>query len=163
VAARVRELSRSRRAALGALDALEALGALHGPRRELDRPRYIISIAAELASCHPRTLRIYEQEGLLAPRRRNNLRLYSEADIQRVRIIRFLTQRQGVNLAGVKVILQLEALGKIRVSDLLDDARNAQSPAQQPEPTSHPSADRSDPRRGASPPAASREGAREQK
>ena len=49
-----------------------------------------------------------------------SLRLYSEADIHRVRIIRFLTRRQGVNLAGVKVILQLEALGKIRVYDLFD-------------------------------------------
>ena len=88
--------------------------------RDPNRPRYFISIAAELASVHPRTLRIYEEEGLLCPQRRNNLRLYSEADIQRVRIIRFLTRRQGVNLAGVKVILQLEALGKIRVYDLFD-------------------------------------------
>jgi DNA-binding transcriptional MerR regulator len=92
------------------------------PRRDaLTRPRYIISIAAELASCHPRTLRIYEEEGLLRPQRRNNLRLYSEADIKRVRIIRFLTRRQRVNLAGVRVILQLEALGKIRVYDLFDE------------------------------------------
>src|SRR3990170_8336471 len=91
------------------------------PRDALTRPRYIISIAAELASVHPRTLRIYEEEGLLCPQRRNNLRLYSEADIRRVRIIRFLTQRQRVNLAGVKVILQLEALGKIRVYDLFED------------------------------------------
>jgi MerR family transcriptional regulator, heat shock protein HspR len=92
------------------------------PRRdELTRPRYIISIAAELASCHPRTLRIYEEEGLVQPQRRNNLRLYSEADIKRVRIIRFLTRRQRVNLAGVRVILQLEALGKIRVYDLFDE------------------------------------------
>jgi MerR family transcriptional regulator, heat shock protein HspR len=92
------------------------------PRRdELTRPRYIISIAAELASCHPRTLRIYEEEGLLQPQRRNNLRLYSEADIKRVRIIRFLTRRQRVNLAGVRVILQLEELGKIRVYDLFDE------------------------------------------
>jgi DNA-binding transcriptional MerR regulator len=91
------------------------------PRRDdLHRPRYIISIAAELSSCHPRTLRIYEEEGLLRPQRRNNLRLYSEADIQRVRIIRFLTRRHGVNLAGVRVILQLEASGKIRVFDLFD-------------------------------------------
>jgi MerR family transcriptional regulator/heat shock protein HspR len=88
--------------------------------RDPNRPRYFISIAAELASVHPRTLRIYEEEGLLCPQRRNNLRLYSEADIHRVRIIRFLTRRQGVNLAGVKVILQLEALGKIRVYDLFD-------------------------------------------
>ena len=96
----------------------------HGgtPRRDaLTHPRYIISIAAELASCHPRTLRIYEEEGLLSPHRRNNLRLYSEADIKRVRIIRFLTRRQRVNLAGVRVILQLEALGKIRVYDLFDE------------------------------------------
>ncbi len=102
------------------------LRARRGPdvslRRDLQRPRYFISIAAELASVHPRTLRIYEEEGLLCPQRRNNLRLYSEADIQRVRIIRFLTRRQGVNLAGVKVILQLEALGKIRVYDLFDRA-----------------------------------------
>ena len=93
-----------------------------GPRRDdLTHPRYIISIAAELAACHPRTLRIYEEEGLLLPQRRNNLRLYSEADIQRVRIIRFLTRRQRVNLAGVRVILQLEALGKIRVYDLFEE------------------------------------------
>jgi MerR family transcriptional regulator, heat shock protein HspR len=105
-------MERSRRASPG-------IGA---PRRDaLTRPRYIISIAAELASCHPRTLRIYEEEGLLAPQRRNNLRLYSEADIQRVRIIRFLTRRQRVNLAGVRVILQLEKLGKIRVYDLFDE------------------------------------------
>ena len=90
-------------------------------RNDLTRPRYIISIAAELASCHPRTLRIYEEEGLLRPQRRNNLRLYSEADIQRVRIIRFLTRRQRVTLAGVRVILQLEEAGKIRVYDLFDE------------------------------------------
>ena len=89
-------------------------------RRPANRPVYFISIAAELADVHPRTLRIYEEEGLVCPQRRNNLRLYSEADIRRVRIIRFMTQRQGVNLAGVKVILQLEALGKIRVYDLFD-------------------------------------------
>lgn len=90
--------------------------------RDRERPRYFISIAAELASVHPRTLRIYEEEGLLCPHRRNNLRLYSEADIERVRIIRFLTRRQGVNLAGVKVIFQLEALGKIQVYELFDEA-----------------------------------------
>jgi len=92
------------------------------PRDAQNRPRYIISIAAELACVHPRTLRIYEEEGLLCPQRRNNLRLYSEADIQRVRIIRFLTRGQRVNLAGVRVILQLEELGKIRVYDLFDEA-----------------------------------------
>ena len=109
------------------------------PRRnELTRPRYIISIAAELSSCHPRTLRIYEEEGLLQPQRRNNLRLYSEADIQRVRIIRFLTRRQRVNLAGVRVILQLEALGKIRVYDLFDEGDVERFADEIPTETDHP-------------------------
>ena len=89
-------------------DELDATPLLHQHRRR----------AGEL---HPRTLRIYEEEGLVQPQRRNNLRLYSEADIQRVRIIRFLTRTQRVNLAGVRVILQLEALGKIRVYDLFDE------------------------------------------
>lgn len=102
----------------GTKSAERAVSSLRDPKR----PRYFISIAAELTSVHPRTLRIYEEEGLLCPQRRNNLRLYSEADIQRVRIIRFLTRRQGVNLAGVKVILQLEELGKIRIYDLFDAA-----------------------------------------
>ncbi len=110
--------------------------------RDPKRPRYFISIAAELAAVHPRTLRIYDEEGLVCPQRRNNLRLYSEADIERVRIIRFLTRRQGVNLAGVKVILQLESIGKIRVYDLFDEGdveRFVQGdpdpePATEPEP-----------------------------
>ncbi len=117
------------------------------PRRDaLTRPRYIISIAAELASCHPRTLRIYEEEGLLCPQRRNNLRLYSEADIQRVRIIRFLTRRERVNLAGVRVILQLEALGKIRVYDLFDESDVERFAENHDEPTlGKPSAEGADP------------------
>jgi MerR family transcriptional regulator/heat shock protein HspR len=104
--------------------------------RDRKRPRYIISIAAELAAVHPRTLRIYESEGLLCPQRRNNLRLYSEDDIERVRIIRFLTRRQGVNLAGVKVILQLESIGKIRVYDLFDEADVERFVQGEPEPDS---------------------------
>jgi MerR family transcriptional regulator/heat shock protein HspR len=108
--------------------------------RDPNRPRYFISIAAELASVHPRTLRIYEEEGLLCPHRRNNLRLYSEADIQRVRIIRFLTRRQGVNLAGVKVILQLEALGKIRVYDLFDGS-DVERYVEEGEPDDEPAAE----------------------
>ena len=109
-------------------------------RDALTRPRYIISIAAELASCHPRTLRIYEEEGLLQPQRRNNLRLYSEADIKRVQIIRFLTTRQRVNLAGVRVILQLEALGKIRVYDLFDedDEERSDEPTDVTQPSDEP-------------------------
>jgi MerR family transcriptional regulator/heat shock protein HspR len=72
------------------------------------RPVYVISIAAGLAGCHPRTLRIYEEEGLLDPVRTNtNIRLYSDEDLERVRAIRYLTQTRGVNLAGVKLLLQL--------------------------------------------------------
>jgi MerR family transcriptional regulator/heat shock protein HspR len=108
--------------------------------RDRNRPRYFISIAAELAAVHPRTLRIYESEGLVCPQRRNNLRLYSEADIERVRIIRFLTRRQGVNLAGVKVILQLESLGKIRVYDLFDEADVERYVQGEPEPEPAPAA-----------------------
>ena len=108
--------------------------------RDPKRPRYFISIAAELAAVHPRTLRIYDEEGLVCPQRRNNLRLYSEADIERVRIIRFLTRRQGVNLAGVKVILQLESIGKIRVYDLFDegDVERFVQGDPEPEPATEP-------------------------
>ena len=82
-----------------------------------NRPVYVISIAAGIAGCHPRTLRIYEEEGLLEPvRTQTNIRLYSDEDLQRVRVIRYLTQVRGVNLAGVKLLLQLED-----VADLLDE------------------------------------------
>jgi MerR family transcriptional regulator/heat shock protein HspR len=65
-------------------------------------------VAAKLLSCHPQTLRLYEREGLLRPHRSgHNLRLYSDADIERVRMIKRLTQELGVNLAGVEVILDL--------------------------------------------------------
>jgi MerR family transcriptional regulator/heat shock protein HspR len=71
------------------------------------RPVYVISIAASIAGCHPRTLRIYEEEGLVDPvRTDSNIRLYSDEDLQRVRNIRYLTQQRGVNLAGVKMLLQ---------------------------------------------------------
>lgn len=77
----------------------------------------MISIAASLAGCHPRTLRIYEEEGLVDPvRTETNIRLYSDEDLRRVRVIRYLTQVRGVNLAGVKLLLQLRG-----VSDLLEE------------------------------------------
>ncbi|MEK6207056.1 MAG: MerR family transcriptional regulator [Chloroflexota bacterium] len=81
------------------------------------RPVYVISIAAGLAGCHPRTLRIYEEEGLLDPVRTDtNIRLYSDEDLERVRAIRYLTQTRGVNLAGVKLLLQLRD-----AADFLDE------------------------------------------
>ena len=76
-------------------------------QRRDDRPVYVISIAADLAGLHPRTLRIYEEKGLVSPARRNNTRLYSDRDLERVRLIRHLTQELGLNLAGVRVLLDV--------------------------------------------------------
>jgi MerR family transcriptional regulator/heat shock protein HspR len=74
-----------------------------------ERPRYMISIAAELVDMHPQTLRIYENKGLINPKRtRGNTRLYSEADLDRLRLIQRLTTELGLNLAGVEVVLRLE-------------------------------------------------------
>jgi MerR family transcriptional regulator, heat shock protein HspR len=74
-----------------------------------DRPRYMISIAAELVGMHPQTLRIYENKGLINPKRTSgNTRLYSEADLDRLRLIQRLTTELGLNLAGVEVVLRLE-------------------------------------------------------
>jgi MerR family transcriptional regulator, heat shock protein HspR len=74
-----------------------------------DRPRYMISIAAELVGMHPQTLRIYESKGLVSPQRtRGNTRLYSDADLERLQLIQRLTTELGLNLAGVEVVLRLE-------------------------------------------------------
>ena len=74
-----------------------------------DRPRYMISIAAELVGMHPQTLRMYEQKGLVRPRRTpGNTRLYSESDLDRLRLIQRLTTELGLNLAGVELVLRLE-------------------------------------------------------
>lgn len=71
-------------------------------------PVYAISVAARLCGVHPQTLRAYERQGLVAPARQNEKnRMYSEADIRRVRQIQRLTQDLGVNLAGVEVIMRL--------------------------------------------------------
>jgi MerR family transcriptional regulator, heat shock protein HspR len=79
-----------------------------GQQRNLDeRAVFIISVAAELAGVHPQTLRIYERKGLLRPQRTSgNTRRYSQADIDRLLAIQELTD-EGVNLAGVKRILEL--------------------------------------------------------
>ena len=73
------------------------------------RPRYMISVAAELVGMHPQTLRIYEAKGLVRPRRTpGNTRLYSEADLERLRLIQRLTTELRLNLAGVETVLRLE-------------------------------------------------------
>ncbi len=77
--------------------------------RDPSQPVYVISVAASIVRVHPRTLRIYEDEGLICPARTpTNIRLYSEEDIRRVLWIRHLTQNLGVNLAGVRVLFELE-------------------------------------------------------
>jgi len=73
-----------------------------------DRPRYMISIAADIVGMHPQTLRIYEQKGLVQPKRTpGNTRLYSERDLERLRLIQGLTTELGLNLAGVEAVLRL--------------------------------------------------------
>jgi MerR family transcriptional regulator, heat shock protein HspR len=74
-----------------------------------ERPRYMISVAAELVGMHPQTLRIYEQKGLVNPQRTaGNTRLYSDADVERLRLIQRLTGDWGLNLAGVERVLHME-------------------------------------------------------
>jgi MerR family transcriptional regulator/heat shock protein HspR len=81
-----------------------------------DRPRYMISVAADLVGMHPQTLRIYESKGLLRPGRTpGGTRLYSERDLERLRTIQRLTTQLGLNLAGVQRVLALEdEMGQLR-------------------------------------------------
>jgi len=96
---------------------------------ERERPRYMISVAADLVGMHPQTLRIYEQKGLIRPRRTaGGTRLYSEADVERLRLIQQLTNDLGLNLAGVEHVLRLEdELRKMqrRMQRLEREMRNA--------------------------------------
>ena len=74
-----------------------------------DRPRYMISVAAELAGLHPQTMRMYENRGLVRPARTpGGTRLYSETDVERLKLIQRLTTELGLNLAGVEHVLRLE-------------------------------------------------------
>jgi MerR family transcriptional regulator, heat shock protein HspR len=74
-----------------------------------ERPIYMISVAAELVGMHPQTLRMYETRGLVRPQRTpGGTRVYSEADVERLRIIQRLTTELGLNLAGVELVLRLE-------------------------------------------------------
>ncbi len=108
--------------------------------RDPARPVYVISVAASMVRVHPRTLRIYEDEGLLAPARTpTNIRLYSENDIRRILWIRHLTQDRGVNLAGIRLLFELEErLGK-RILEVLYDEGTRGTGAERP------AADRHDP------------------
>ncbi len=79
------------------------------PRSMPSTPLYMISVAAELVGMHQQTLRMYEAKGLVRPQRTaGNTRLYSEADLERLRVIQRLTTELGLNLAGVEHVLRLE-------------------------------------------------------
>ena len=100
--------------------------------RDPRRPVYVISVAAGIVSVHPRTLRIYEDEGLLCPARTpTNIRLYSDEDIRRIQWIRHLTRDRGVNLAGIKILFELEErLGQRILEALYDEGMRNQKTAE---------------------------------
>ena len=107
------------------------------PERDPERPVYVISVAATLVSAHPRTLRIYEDEGLLCPARTpSNIRLYSENDIRRILWIRHLTRERGVNLAGIRILFELEERLGARILEALyvEGTDEEAYPAPSPEP-----------------------------
>ncbi|HEV3402592.1 MAG TPA: helix-turn-helix transcriptional regulator [Acidimicrobiales bacterium] len=99
-----------------------------GRRADVDRGVYVISVAAELAGVHPQTLRIYERRGLLDPARTGGgSRRYSQRDIDRLRRIQELTE-SGLNLAGVKRVMELEeevARLQAQMNQLAREAREA--------------------------------------
>jgi len=76
-------------------------------QNEREIPLYVISVVARMVEVHPQTLRLYERQGLVTPKRRGHIRMFSDADIERIRQIQRLKQDLGVNLAGIEVILNL--------------------------------------------------------
>src|SRR4026208_505983 len=90
------------------------------PEHDPERPVYVISVAATLVSAHPRTLRIYEDEGLLCPARTpTNIRLYSENDIRRITWIRHRPRERGVTVAGIRILFELEERLGARILEAL--------------------------------------------
>lgn len=72
-----------------------------------NEPLFVISIVSKMLSVHPQTLRLYEREGLICPKRTSNQRLYSREDIEKIDLILKLTREMGVNKAGVDIILRM--------------------------------------------------------
>lgn len=84
-----------------------------------DRGVFMISVAAELAEMHPQTLRIYEARGLITPKRSpKNTRLYSQRDVERLKRIQQMTNEEGLNLAGVEAVLEMESRVETMRSEL---------------------------------------------
>lgn len=93
-----------------------------------DRGFFMISVAAELADMHPQTLRIYEAKGLITPKRSpRNTRLYSKRDVERLKRIQRLTSENGLNLAGVEAVLEMEA----RFAEMRDELDRMRSRARE--------------------------------
>ncbi|MFF4339606.1 heat shock protein transcriptional repressor HspR [Kitasatospora sp. NPDC001540] len=108
-----------------------------------DTPVYVISVAAELSGLHPQTLRQYDRLGLVSPdRTAGRGRRYSARDIQQLREVQRLSQDEGINLAGIKRIIELEnqvAALQSRVSELVDALEGAAATLQQREAAVHAS------------------------
>ena len=86
-----------------------------------DEPVYLISIVAKILDIHPQTLRQYERENLVCPSRSGGrIRLYSQKDIDRIKMILRLTRDLGVNLAGVDIILRLKEHVEVLEQDVND-------------------------------------------
>ena len=108
-----------------------------------DRPVYVISVAAQLAGMHPQTLRTYDRLGLVSPgRTAGRGRRYSERDVALLREVQRLSQEEGINLAGIKRIIELEtqvdAL-RVRIAELLAETEHAQETARRREAELHAS------------------------
>lgn len=82
-----------------------------------NRPLYPIGVIADLLQIHPRTLRVYEQEGLIKPARRGGKRYYSNSDLQWLKCLRKLLSEEGLNIAGVKKLLSMAPCWQIRNCD----------------------------------------------
>lgn len=96
-------------------------------RKDTEQPLYLISIVSKMLDVHPQTLRLYEKEGLVSPKRTKKQRLYSEKDVEQLNFILQLTREMGVNRAGVDIILRLRHRMEIlqhemeEMMDLLED------------------------------------------
>ena len=96
-------------------------------KRDEEQPLYLISIVSKMLKVHPQTLRLYEREGFIRPKRTKKQRLYSEKDVEQLNFILQLTRELGVNRAGVDIILRLRRRMEIlqhemnEMMDLLED------------------------------------------
>jgi MerR family transcriptional regulator/heat shock protein HspR len=96
-------------------------------KRDEELPIYLISIVSKMLNVHPQTLRLYEREGFISPKRTKKQRLYSEKDVEQLNFILQLTRELGVNRAGVDIILRLRRRMEIlqhemeEMMDLLED------------------------------------------